>query len=419
MHYTADLHIHSHYADGTSPSLNLESLYQWAIVKGIHVLGSGDFTHPLWMKELQEKLVQDDNNFFTLKSLPKEPALPRLMPKQANVHFCLSAEVNCEYVSGGRRRRVHHLIYAPSFDIALRINKKLSSYGNLLEDGRPTIHLSSRNLLEILLEISPEAYLVPAHVWTPWFSMLGSDCGYNSVEECFQDLSEFIFALETGLSTDPAMNRRCSSLDRFSMISNSDAHSLQNLGREANLFNTSFSYTGMFNALKTGIGFTGTYEFFPEVGKYSYDGHRECKVSLSPAETQKYKGRCPSCGKALTIGAFNRVEQLADSSLTGSNDGSKYIVPLLQILAEIYNVLPSGKRIQQAYIKAVNFFGNEFELLHSTPIVNIQSYDRRLAKAIENMRKRNVHITPGYDGVYGKFIFPDDNTDKHTQLSIF
>jgi len=420
MHYTADLHTHSHYAEGTSPSLNLESLYQWAIVKGINILGTGDLTHPLWIKELQEKLSPCDNGLFLLKNPPKETALPGLTPKYTDVHFCLSGEINCEYVSGGRRRRVHHLIYSPSFEVALQINKRLSVYGNLLEDGRPTIHLSSRNLLEILLEISPDAYLIPAHVWTPWFSMLGSDCGYNSVEECFQDLSDFIFALETGLSTDPAMNRRCSKLDRYTMISNSDAHSLTNLGREANLFQAPFSYYDMFDALKTSTGFAGTFEYFPEAGKYSYDGHRQCKISLSVAETRLYKNRCPSCGKALTIGAFNRVEQLADrTTATCINDSCKYIVPLLQLLAEIYNALPSGKRIQQGYIKVINVFGNEFDLLHSTPLADIQSYDRKLAKAIECMRNKMIDVTPGYDGVYGRFNFSIEDKSLLTQLSMF
>jgi len=264
MYYIADLHVHSSYSRATSKTLNLETLYQWAAIKGIHVVGTGDFTHPRWFQELQEKLIPDGNGFYKLKNPP-----PALMRSQAiDTHFCLSTEVSCIYKEGNRLYKNHNLLYAPDFETVAKINSKLATIGNLAADGRPILGLSARNLLEIILEASDRAYLIPAHVWTPWFSALGSKAGYDSIEKCFKELAPYIFALETGLSSDPAMNRRVSALDRYTMVSNSDAHSPQNLGREANLFDTDYTYDGLFRALKTQQGFLGTLEFFPQEGKY-------------------------------------------------------------------------------------------------------------------------------------------------------
>ena len=307
MYYTADLHTHSHYAQACSKFLCLETLYQWAQVKGINVIGTGDFTHPAWLQELQEKLVPDGNGFYNLKEPPQMPALPGIKPKDTPVKFCLSTEISSVYNFGNKGHKNHNLVYAPDFETATRINAQLAQFADLSLDGRPTMPLSSRDVLELVMSVSENAYLVPAHAWTPWFSTLGSRGGYDSVDECFRDLTPYIFALETGLSSDPAMNWQWSQLDRFAMLSSSDAHSPQKLGREANRFNTGMSYKAMFDAVKTGKGFKGTFEFFPEEGKYSYDGHRNCGVCMSAAETALQQGICPVCGRGVTVGVMYRV----------------------------------------------------------------------------------------------------------------
>ncbi|MET0394444.1 MAG: endonuclease Q family protein [Chitinophagaceae bacterium] len=425
MFYIADLHTHSRYAQATSKFLNLETMYQWAQVKGINVVGTGDFTHPAWFAELQEKLQPDGNGFFKLKQPPSAPALPGLKVKDTDVRFCLSAEISSVYVYNNRVRKNHNLVYAPDFDTAARISQKLSHYTDLAADGRPTIALSSRDLLELLLSISEQAWLVPAHAWTPWFSTLGSRGGYDSVEECFRDLTPYIFALETGLSSDPAMNRRWSQLDRFTMLSSSDAHSPQKLGREANLFDTALSYDGMFAAVKTRTGFRGTYEFFPEEGKYSWDGHRKCGISLAPAETLLLHNKCPVCGKPLTIGVFHRVELLADRkepSLPEGDAGFHYIVPLPEILAELHGAGTESKKVTAAFTEAISVFGNEFTLLKDAPLDDIARYDARLAEGIRRMREGHVTRIAGYDGVYGTIKLFEGETPPsraQTQLSMF
>jgi len=419
MFYNSDLHIHSHFADATSPKLQLESLYQFANIKGINVLGTGDFTHPGWVAEISKKLAPAGNGFYRLTDPPKEPGIPGIMFKDSDPQFCLSAEVSCSYVSNGKQRSIHHLLFAPSVAVVESINKRLSVYGDLLDDGRPTINLTSRNLLELIKDVSPEAYLIPAHVWTPWHSMLGSACGYNSVEECFLDMSNEIFALETGLSTDPAMNRRCSMLDGFTMISCSDAHSLKNLGREVSLFNTDISYDAMFEALKTRSGFSGTYEYFPEAGKYSYDGHEKCKQCLSPSQSRTLNNRCPSCGRLMTIGAFHRVEELGDREQEPEQTLTHYHCPLSTILAELYQSSVESKKTAQAYIKTINRFGNEFSVLQEAPVADVERISRPLAGAIATIRSGKVKIDPGYDGVYGKFHFSFDQPNRSDQLSLF
>jgi DNA helicase II / ATP-dependent DNA helicase PcrA len=425
MFYIADLHTHSRYAQATSKFLNLETMYQWAQVKGIHVVGTGDFTHPAWFNELKEKLEPDSNGFFQLKQPPSGPALPGLKVKDIDVRFCLSTEICSIYTYNNKVRKNHNLVYAPDFDTAERINKKLSGLTDLAADGRPTIGLSSRDLLELILNISEKAYLVPAHAWTPWFSTLGSRGGYDSVQECFRDLTPHIFALETGLSSDPAMNWRWSQLDGLTMMSSSDAHSPQKLGREANLFDTGLSYEEMFNAVKTGTGFKGTYEFFPEEGKYSYDGHRKCGVSLHPAETIKYKGICPHCGKPLTIGVMHRVELLADRKephQPGRAPGFHYIIPLPEILAELHGAGTESKKITAAFTEAITAFGNEFTLLKEAPLDDILRYNPLLAEAISRMRSGNVRRIAGYDGVYGSIKLFDETELKQPvkkQLSMF
>ncbi len=426
MFYIADLHIHSHYAQATSKDLNLETLYQWARIKGIHVIGTGDFTHPGWFKELKEKLIPDGGGLFKLKNPPAEPGLSGIKVKDIDVRFCLSAEICSDYEFEYKRRKNHNLVYAPDFDAAERINTRLATMANLSLDGRPTLNLSSRNLFEIVLESSDRSYLVPAHVWTPWFSTLGSKGGYDSIEACFRDLSPHIFALETGLSSDPEMNWKCSALDHLSMMSNSDAHSPRNIGREVNCFNTDLSYDGLFNAVKSGEGFEGTYEFFPEEGKYYYDGHRNCGISLEPSITSDYKGICPNCGKSLTIGVLNRVEKLADRDVSLQPSGSpafKHIVPLPEILSEIHGTSTTSKKVLRAFCEAISTFGNEFKLLTEAVIEDIRHKGTaQLAEAIRRVRTGRITRIPGYDGVYGKIkIFEEGELDKYggPQLSIF
>ncbi len=405
MFYIADLHLHSHYSRATSKDLNLESLYQWARIKGINLIGTGDFTHPAWFKEIKEKLEPDGHGFYKLKNPPKDPAIPGLKVHDIDVRFCLTVEISSIYKYGERVRKNHNCVYAPDFETVARINAKLASIGNLEADGRPILGLPSRDLLEIVLESSPDAHLIPAHVWTPWFSTLGSKAGYDSIKECFRDLSNHIFALETGLSSDPEMNWKLSMLDRYTLVSNSDAHSPQKLGREANLFNTELSYRGMFDALKNHQGFLGTYEFFPEEGKYHHDGHRKCGISLEPEESLKYNNLCPVCGKPLTVGVLHRVEKLADRKKPERPAGAPdfhYIIPLPEILAEIKGVGPASKKVQQAFQQTISAFGNEFSLLKQVPIQDIEKQSGPvIAEAIRRMREQEVNPQAGYDGLYG------------------
>ncbi len=425
MLYIADLHVHSHYSRATSKDLNLESLYQWARIKGIHVVGTGDFTHPLWFKELREKLEPEGNGLFRLKNPPAAAAMPGMKVQDSDVRFCLTTEISSIYKYGDKVRKNHNLVYAPDFETVARINAKLSTIGNLSSDGRPILGLPSRDLLEIVLKASDRAYLVPAHVWTPWFSTLGSKGGYDSVDECFRDLSPHIFAIETGLSSDPAMNWKWSALDRFTLISNSDAHSPQKLGREANVFDTERSYDGLFNALKTGDGFMGTYEFFPEEGKYHHDGHRNCGVSLEPEESARYNNICPQCGQPLTIGVLHRVEKLVDRKAPQQPEGAagfKYIIPLPEILAEINGAGVASKAMTQAFQQSISAFGNEFNLLNEAPVEDIQKQSGPiLAEAIRRMRNQEVKPVSGYDGLYGVIkIFNEGELKQLSgQLHIF
>ncbi|MCG2616017.1 endonuclease Q family protein [Terrimonas sp. NA20] len=416
--FIADLHTHSRYAQACSKFLTVETLYQWALIKGITVISSGDFTHPAWLQELQDKLVPDGQGLFRMKytpggnpapGLPENPDQPWLTPskvKQLDVRFMLSTEVSSVYSYGGKTRKNHNLIYVPDFSSAVWISKRLSRYGDLSADGRPTLSLSSRDLLEIVLETpGGNAHLVPAHAWTPWFSTLGSKGGYDSIDECFRDLSSYIFAIETGLSSDPAMNWRWSQLDRLTMLSSSDAHSAQKLGREANLFETKVSYETMFEAIRHRDGFLGTYEFFPEEGKYSWDGHRNCGVCLSPEESMALDNHCPKCGKPVTVGVMQRIEKLADRKQPLQPEKApsfQYIIPLAEILSEIHGTGVDSKKVMKAYADTVGSFGNEFDLLQIVPVGDIHRYNPLLAEAIRRMRAGEVIRKAGYDGVYGK-----------------
>jgi uncharacterized protein (TIGR00375 family) len=425
MFFIADLHTHSRYAGATSPALCLESLYQWALIKGIDVVSTGDFTHPAWIKELEEKLQPAGNGFYTLRQLSATEVLPGIQPQHRTVYFCLSVEVSCEYTINRKKYRTHQLIYANNFDTARCIIRLLSKYGDLTEDGRPTLYLQSHELFKIILGI-PGAHFVPAHIWTPWCSSIGAMEGHDSLEDCFKDVTKELFAVETSLSADPQMCSRYDALDHLTLLSNSDAHSPHNLGREVNLLNTELSYDGMFTAFKTKQGFLGTYELFPQKGKCYNTGHRNCKVSLSSEEVTNTP--CPECGKPLTIGVSQRVKQLATN---GAGDKSKvvqpfkYILPLPEILAELSGIKAGHSlktmRVAAAYTKAISAFGNEFTILHEASLPDIERHHPQLSIAIERLRNNQKHSTAGYDGIYGRIYFFEEQElkKKERQLALF
>ena len=417
MRYIADLHIHSLFSRATSKASHLRGLAAWAAVKGIDVVATGDFTHPGWFALLHEELVPAEEGFFRLRPDPlydyaallPEGLQPCRNPEE--IRFILSAEISCIYKRGGKVRKVHNLLYAPSLDAVRHINSTLANLGNINADGRPILGLDSRDLLEIVLEQAAEGFLVPAHIWTPWFSLFGSKSGFDRLEDCFADLSEHIFALETGLSSDPAMNRMISALDRYTLISNSDCHSPAKLGREANIFDTGLDYHSLRKALQMPADaagrqrFLATVEFFPEEGKYHSDGHRKCGVTLDPQQTRKLKGLCPVCGKPLTVGVLNRVCELADRSeavYPAFSPKVHSLIPLVEMVAELLHVGPASKKVSAAYTRLIRLFGSEFGLLLETPLEDIRSQGLGLlAAAIERVREGKVIREPGSDGVYG------------------
>ncbi|MBN1696421.1 MAG: UvrD-helicase domain-containing protein [Spirochaetales bacterium] len=409
MNYIADLHVHSCHSRATSKASNLEGFYRWARVKGINLIGTGDFTHPVWFSELKEKLKPDSNGFFILKDPPDD--LPENLPfndagcGNIDIRFCLSAEISSIYKKGDRTRKVHSVLFAPDFAVAEKINRKLDAIGNISSDGRPILGLDVKHLLEIVLDASEDAYLVPAHVWTPWFSLFGSKSGFDTIEECFEDLSGYIFALETGLSSDPEMNWRWSALDRYTLISNSDAHSPQKLGREANIFSTGLTYDAMFRALKTGEGFEGTIEFYPEEGKYHLDGHRKCGICCDPEETRRLSGECPVCGGKLTVGVMHRVLECADREKgikPAASAGFRYCIPLPEIVSEITGTGPGSKGVLSTYAELVGFGGNEFTFLLDVPLPDIeQRFGPVYREAIGRMREGRIRPKPGFDGEFG------------------
>ena len=419
MDYIADLHIHSPYSRATSPTSTLAGLAAWARVKGIVVLGTGDFTHPGWFNQLQAQLEPAEPGLFRLKdeAAISSPLAGVPLPS-APVRFLLSAEVSSIYKRHGKVRKVHNLLYVPDFASAGRINTRLAAIGNIASDGRPILGLDSRDLLEILLEEAPEGFLVPAHIWTPWFSLFGSRSGFDDIEECYGDLTEHVFALETGLSSDPAMNRTISGLDRFSLISNSDCHSPGKLGREANLFSTGLDYFSLRDAIRGNQRdtFRATMEFFPEEGKYHFDGHRTCKVCLDPVETRSLNLLCPVCNKPLTVGVHHRVMELADRRQPQFAPDAPQVfslIPLPEVLAEICGVGPASKQVMQQYALAIACFGSEFNLLLHTPLEEISRQAPLLGEAIGRMRSGQVIRQPGYDGEFGVIrVFAEGELDR-------
>ncbi|MBN2442490.1 MAG: UvrD-helicase domain-containing protein [Spirochaetales bacterium] len=410
MKYIADLHTHSCYSRATSKFSNLEGYYQWARVKGINLVGTGDFTHPQWLKELKTKLKPDGGGFFTLKNPPKdspgELSVSLKDLQEIDIRFCLSVELSTIYKKNDKTRKVHSVVFAPDFDVVEKIRGKLLSLGkNLSSDGRPILGLDTKDLLDLVLGVSEYAYLIPAHVWTPWFSLFGSNSGFDSIEDCFEELTPYIFALETGLSSDPEMNWRWSALDKYTLISNSDAHSPGKLGREANVFDTDFTYNDMFQAVKTGDGYEGTIEFYPEEGKYHLDGHRKCGVCLEPDETRTHSGLCPQCGKKLTVGTMHRVLELADRSKSKKPEnaaGFKYLIPLPEVISEITGTGPATKSVFDLYSRLLGTYGNEFNFLFNIPIEDIEKESGELfAEAVKRMRSGYINPNPGFDGEYG------------------
>jgi uncharacterized protein (TIGR00375 family) len=405
MKFIADLHIHSCFARATSRDMSLESLWRWAQLKGISVVGTGDFTHPKWYKEMKEKLdVFPDSNLFRLKENYRDKNLPASC--MGEVYFMLTTEVSCIYSRSGKVRKIHCLLFAPDFTAVSRIYTALSRIGNLSSDGRPILGLDAKRLLKIVMDISDEVMLVPAHAWTPHFSVFGAASGFDSLEECFDELTPYIYAIETGLSSDPPMNWRLSSLDKVTLISNSDAHSPSKLGREANIFDTTLSYKSISEAIKTKRGFLGTIEFFPEEGKYHYDGHRACGVSLSPGETIKHNYLCPVCGKKVTVGVMHRIEKLADreEGFRPPNAPSFHsLIPLKEIIAETMKMGVNSKKVNREYFSLIEKLGTEFKILMDSPLNDIERIGSPLLReAVGRMRSGNVHIVPGFDGEYGK-----------------
>jgi DNA helicase-2/ATP-dependent DNA helicase PcrA len=416
MKFIADLHVHSRYSRATARNLDLENLYIAAQLKGVTVVGTGDFTYPAWLEEISEKLVAAEPGLFKLKEeLARHCDTQVPESCRGTVRFMLVTEISNIYKKNGKTRKNHNLVFAPDMNVAEQFSSRLDKIGNIKSDGRPILGLDARDLLEILLETSDQAFLIPAHIWTPWFSVLGSKSGFDSIGECFEDLTPHIFAVETGLSSDPAMNWRVSSLDGFTLVSNSDAHSPLNLGREANLFDTQLSYPAIKTALKTADPnqFLGTFEFYPEQGKYHVDGHRGCNVSFWPETTLKHEGQCPACGKPLTLGVLYRVEELADRK-EGQKPSHKSpyfsVIQLEHILSEILRVGPGSRKVKQAYQTALVKLGSEFNILHNldTDAIN-QAGIPLLVEAVQRMRRREIDIIPGYDGEYGRVrIFKDD-----------
>jgi len=428
MKFIADLHVHSKYSRATAKNSDLENLYLWAQYKGIHVVGTGDCVHPQWFKELQEKLEPAEEGLFKLKEKYAKPINVQI-PKscRGDVRFMLSVEISNIYKRHDKVRKVHNLIFSPSFEAARKIQKKLGDIGNIASDGRPILGLDSYDLLRLTLEADAKNLFVPAHIWTPWFSAFGSMGGFDSMTDAFGDLTGHIFAVETGLSSDPPMNWRLKELDDFILISNSDAHSPAKLGREANIFDTDFSYDGIYQALsdKKDKGLVSTLEFFPEEGKYHFDGHRVCQVRWNPKETIQHKGVCSVCGKPVTVGVMSRVEILADRP-EGEKSKRwrpfKNIVPLPELIAEAKDVGAAGKAVQEAYMNILAQLGNEFTILLECPVEDIRRVAGDvLAEGINRMRQGKVEIAAGYDGEFGtiKIFKPGERRRIDKQMALF
>ena len=420
--YIADLHIHSRYSRATSKEGTVPMLDLWASRKGIGLVGTGDFTHPAWRKELEEMLVPDGSGLYVLR---EDQCIEPDTAAAGRPRFVVTGEISSIYKKDGKVRKVHSLIILPGLEAAEKISKKLETIGNIHSDGRPILGLDCKDLLEIVLELCPEAIFVPAHIWTPHFSVFGAFSGFDTLEQCFEDLTPHIHALETGLSSDPPMNWRVSALDGYQLVSNSDAHSPAKLGREANLLSGELSYAGLKKALETGQGLEGTIEFFPEEGKYHFDGHRKCHVCLTPEETQAYGGLCPVCGKKITIGVSNRVMQLADRPegyRTVQAKSFESLMPLPEVIGASLGHAPSSAAVTAEYMNMVSKLGPEFEILRHVPLEDIAAVcGERTAKGIGRLREGKVRKIPGFDGEYGtiELFTADEMANIDGQMDFF
>ncbi|MBU0544888.1 MAG: endonuclease Q family protein [Proteobacteria bacterium] len=422
MKFLADLHIHSKYSLATSRNLDLKHLYIAARMKGIAVLGTGDFTHPGWFLELKENLIPAEKGLYVLKKNISNEC-ERVIPESCKglVRFLLSCEVSNIFKKEGRVRKIHSIILIPDVNSVEKLNIKLSKWGKTESNGRPIFKFDVRNLCEMILEVSDKATLIPAHIWTPWYSLFGSKSGFDSIEECFGDFSEDIFAAETGLSSDPTMCRKISGLDKITLISNSDAHSPLTIGREANIFNTSLCYDSIISAIKRNKPeeFPGTIEYYPEAGKYYADGHRNCNRFQLPAETDKYSSICPICGRKITIGVLHRILELSEKTENKTATTSCFkTIPLLEILSEIYQLNPGSKKIKKSYNNLLENNGPELYILNFIDINELRNSGiPLLAEAIERMRKNEVRISPGFDGKYGSVKILREEEIKKTAVN--
>ncbi|MDX2471679.1 MAG: endonuclease Q family protein [SAR324 cluster bacterium] len=405
--FIADLHIHSHFSRATSRESHLFGLAEWAKLKGVDVLGTGDFTHPEWFAQIKKNLLPSKNHqgLFEIKE-KSDYQISGWKPQGNVVNFMLTAEISSIYKKNGKVRKIHTILVVPDFASVERLNKRLEKIGNIHSDGRPILGLDAKDLLEIMLEEAPEGYLIPAHIWTPWFSLFGSKSGFDSIGECFEDLTPHIFALETGLSSDPAMNRKISALDSFNLVANSDCHSPWKLGREANIFTCEKDFFSLREALKDSKkGFLGTLDFYPDEGKYHLDGHRKCSEQLTPDQTRAQKGLCSGCGKPVTVGVLNRIEELSDRMEPVFQRGEQFesLIPLAEIIGEIMGQGVLTKGVQLPYFGLLNQLGSELGILRDVPLDAIEKAATPvLAEAISRMRYDKVIRFGGYDGDYGK-----------------
>jgi len=410
MEFVADFHIHSKYSRATSRNMDVPNLAKWAQLKGITLLGTGDFTHHLWLQELKKYLEpQDKKGLYSYQG----------------INFILSAEISSIYSQRGKTYRVHNVILVSSFKIAEQINKMLASYGNISSDGRPILGISCNKLAEELFRISQDIMLIPAHIWTPWFSVFGSRSGFNSLEEAFDKYTDKLTALETGLSSDPAMNWRISALDKFSLVSNSDSHSPSRIGREANVFNCAIDYWEIKKVLenKDKSKFLYTVEFFPEEGKYHYDGHRSCNQRFSPQQTKEHQGICPVCSRPLTKGVLSRVEELADRPegfIPEGAIGYKNLVPLDEIIAEVKGTSKASKAVEKEYLDIIYNTGSEFDILVKMSEAELFSrLPEKVAEGIKRVRQKHLKLIPGYDGEYGIIKLFEEEPKQSQQFTLF
>ena len=416
MRFIADFHIHSKFSRATSKEMEVETLARWAKKKGISLLGTGDFTHPTYFAELRSKLEPLGNGLLQLRK------------GDQGVRYILTTEVSNIYSQGGKVRRIHNLIFAPSFEVAEAIRSKLGNLGKLSSDGRPIFSFTSRELVKMILDISTDCLVIPAHAWTPWFSVFGANSGFDSIEECYGEMSSYIHAIETGLSSDPEMNWRLSALDAITLLSNSDAHSPNRLGREANAFEGALDYKEIIETIrkKDRRKLLYTIEFFPEEGKYHFDGHRQCEVIFSPAQTKANQYLCPNCHKRLTVGVMHRVEELADRPegfIPKNAIPSIHLIPLEEVIAEALGVRVGTKGVDTEYERLVERGGSEFQiLLDATPDELASFVPPKILEGIVRMRQGKVSIIPGHDGVYGKIALFSKREEKEgskDQLKLF